>query len=223
MVEPTPFSATNLLPEVNVDSERWNRLPSDEEVARAVAAIRQRRINVIQARNAQKALETLRAIVPAHAEVMSGSSTTLIEIGYDAFIKSGQSSWIDLHDVIAAEDETEKRHELRRKSVTADYFVSGVNAIAQSGEIVACDKTGSRVGAWPFAAKHLILVSGVNKIVPTLNDALKRIWEYAFPLENARVKKASNGSSQVGKCVILVNEASEGRTVLVLIDEALGY
>ncbi|MGZ4917798.1 MAG: lactate utilization protein [Halobacteriota archaeon] len=223
MVEPTPFSAINLLPEVNVDSERWNRLPSDEEVARAVAAIRQRGINVIQARNAQKALETLRAIVPAHAEVMSGSSTTLIEIGYDAFIKSGQSSWTDLHDVITAEDETEKRYELRRKSVAADYFISGVNAIAQSGEIVACDKTGSRVGAWPFAAKHLILVSGVNKIVPTLNDALKRVWEYAFPLENARVKKASNGSSQVGKCVILANEASEGRTILVLVDEALGY
>ncbi len=223
MAEPTPFSAINLLPEANVDSERWNRVPSDEEVARAVAAIQQRGIKVIQARNAQKALETLRAIVPARAEVMSGSSTTLIEIGYDAFIKSGQSSWTDLRDVITAEDDAEKRHELRRKSVTADYFVSGVNAIAQSGEIVACDKTGSRVGAWPFAAKHLILVSGVNKIVPTLSDALRRVWEYAFPLENARVKKASNGSSQVGKCVILVNEASEGRTALVLIDEALGY
>ena len=67
---------------------------------------------------------------------------------------------------------TGKRAELRRKSVTAEYFISGANAIAQSGEIVACDASGSRVGAWPFAAGHLILVVGINKIVPTLEDAL---------------------------------------------------
>lgn len=223
MVEPTPFSAINLQPEANVDPERWNRMPSDEEVARTVSAIRRRGVNVIQARDAPAALATLKSIVPARAEVMNGASTTLIEIGYDTFVKSDQSSWVDLHNAITAENEAEKRHELRRKSVKADYFISGVNAIAQSGEIVACDKTGSRVGAWPFAAKHLILVSGVNKIAPTLNDALQRVWEYAFPLENARVKKASDGSSQVGKCVILANEASEGRTTLILVDEALGY
>ncbi len=223
MVEPTPLSAINLQPEANVDPERWNRMPSDEEVARTGAAIRRRGVNVIQVRDAPSALETLKSIVPARAEVMNGSSTTLIEIGYDAFVKSDQSSWVNLHDIITAEDETEKRQELRRRSVTADYFISGVNAIAQSGEIVACDKTGSRVGAWPFAAKHLVLVSGVNKIVPTLEDALQRVWEYAFPLENARVKKSSGGSSRVGKCVILINEASEGRTTLILVDEALGY
>ena len=64
---------------------------------------------------------------------------------------------------------------LRRKSVTAEYFISRVNAIAQSGEIVACDRSGSRVGAWPFAAVHLLLVSGANKIVPTLEQALRRV------------------------------------------------
>ncbi len=222
-MEHTPFSAINLQADANVNPEKWNRTPSDEVAAQTVAAVRRRGINVIQARNAPAALETLKNIVPAHAEVMNGSSTTLIEIGYDTFAKSDQPSWKNLHDAITAEDETEKRHELRRKSVTADYFISGVNAIAQSGEIVACDKTGSRVGAWPFAAKHLILVSGTNKIVATLDDALQRVWEYAFALENARVKKASGGSSQVGKCVILGNEANEGRTTLILIDESLGY
>jgi len=38
--------------------------------------------------------------------------------------------------------------ELRRKSVTADYFISSANAIARTGELVACDASGSRVGAW---------------------------------------------------------------------------
>jgi hypothetical protein len=132
----------------------------------------------------------LKELIPAGTEIMSGSSTTLIEIGFDAYVSGDKSRWNDIHRAIIAEDDEKKRHELRRKSVTADYFVSGVNAIAQTGELVACDKSGSRVGAWPFAANHLILVSGTNKIVPTLTDALQRVWEYAYPLEDARARKA---------------------------------
>jgi hypothetical protein len=79
------------------------------------------------------------------------------------------------------------------------------------------------VGAWPFAAGHLILVVGINKIVPTLEDALDRIRTCAFPLENARAKKAYGTPSVIGKCVILAHEKNEGRITLVLVKEALGY
>ena len=95
---------------------------------------------------------------------MSGSSTILIEIGLEYYIAGGYSGWNLLHAKINAEDDSVKRAEIRRKSVTADYFISSANAIAQSGEIVACDAVGSRVGAWPYAAGHLILVVGINKI-----------------------------------------------------------
>ncbi len=86
-----------------------------------------------------------------------------------------------MHNLIRAENDDKKRADLRRKSVTADYFISGANAIARTGEIVACDASGSRVGAWPFAAGHLILVVGVNKIVPSLNDALNRVQGVCVP------------------------------------------
>ena len=223
MAKHTRYSAINLYREAHVDPGKWNQVPSDAAVARTVTAIQRRGTSVIQAQNAQMALETLQSIVPPNAEVMNGSSTTLIEIGYETLLKSGQSGWKDLHDTITAENDEAKRHELRRRSVTAEYFISGVNAIAQSGEMVACDKSGSRVGAWPFAAGHLILVSGINKIVPTLEDTLRRVWEYAYPLEDVRARKATGASSQVGKCVILAHEANEGRVTLILINEPLGY
>ncbi|MGZ8932604.1 MAG: LUD domain-containing protein [Halobacteriota archaeon] len=178
---------------------------------------------VIRTQNGDIALETLKDLIPAEAEVMSSSSTTLIEIGFDGYVNSEKSRWRDLHRVIVAENDEKKRDELRRKSVAADYFVSGVNAIAQSGQIVACDKSGSRVGAWPFAAGRLILVSGTNKIVLTLGDALRRVREYAYPIENVRAKRAYGMSSQIGKCVILANEEIEGRVILILVDESLGY
>ncbi len=105
----------------------------------------------------------------------------------------------------------------------AEYFLSGVNAIAMTGELVSCDATGSRVGAWPFAAKNLILVAGANKIVPTLQEALQRVWNYAFVLEDARARKVYGRKSQIGKCVILANEGRAGRITLILVNESLGY
>jgi len=217
----TQYSASNLSAEAKVDSNKWNQQPSASIVAQAVENIQRRGIGVIRAHNGEIALETLKDVIPPGADVMSSASTTLLEIGYDEHVD--RSRWNDLHRAIIAENDEQKRRELRRKSVTADYFISGVNAIAQSGEIVACDKSGSRVGAWAFAAGHLILVSGTNKIVPTLGDALRRVREYAYPLENVRAKAAYGTPSQLGKWVILANEETEGRVTLILIDGSLGY
>ena len=219
----TEFSAVNLIASAGVDPEKWNLTPSNEIVEETVKAIKERGIRVIQAGNVNEALEVLITLIPSGAEVMNGSSTTLMEIGYPEYVQSGRSGWKDLHDVVTAENDDRKRAELRRKSVAAEYFVSGANAIARTGEIVACDKTGSRVGAWPFAAGKLILVVGTNKIVPTLDSALRRVREYSFPLENARAQRAYGTPSRIGKCVILEYEQNEGRVILILVNEKLGY
>jgi L-lactate utilization protein LutB len=217
------YSAVNILGEAGVDAARWGRMPSEEVVAETVSAIGKRGIRVARAGTRREALDTLARLIPRGAEVMNGSSTTLIEIGYEDLLKSGKSGWVDLHDRITAENDDRKRAELRRKSVTADYFISGANAIARTGEILACDRTGSRTGAWPFAAGHLIIVCGTNKIAATLEEALRRIREYALPLENARAKHAYGTPSRIGKCVILAHEEVEGRVTLILVDESLGY
>ena len=219
----TQYSAANLIGGAGVDAGKWNRSPPEEEIAETAAAVGRRGVRVIRAGDRRGALDALAGLIPRGAEVMHGSSTTLIEIGYEELLKSGRMGWVDLHDRITAENDDRKRAETRRRSVTADYFVSGANAIARTGEIVACDQSGSRVGAWPFAAGRLILVAGVNKIVPTVGDALRRVREYAFPLENARAKRAYGTGSMIGKCVILENEKAEGRITLILVGEPLGY
>jgi L-lactate utilization protein LutB len=188
-----------------------------------VKAIESRGIKVVIAGSADDALAVLKKVIPEGAEVMNGSSTTLIEIGYEDYISGGRSGWKLIHTVITAENNDNKRAELRRKSVAAEYFISSANAIAQTGEIVACDASGSRVGAWPFAAGHLILVVGINKIVPDLEGALNRIRQYAYPLENARAKRVYGTPSILGKCVILSHEKNEGRVLLIFVREALGY
>ncbi|MFZ0006116.1 lactate utilization protein [Methanoregula sp.] len=223
MSRTTPFSAVNLYQDVAVDAETWNHFPDTDVVDITVQAIKKRGIKVILAADGDEALAVIRKLIPSGSEVMSGSSTTLIEIGFEDYVARGTSGWILLHTKINAEDDPVKRAEIRRKSVTADYFISSANAIAQTGEIVSCDATGSRVGAWPYAAGHLILVAGINKIVPTVEDALQRIRTYVFPLENVRAMKAYGTQSMIGKCVILANEKQEGRITLILVSESLGY
>ena len=223
MAKISQYSAINLMAEAGVNPQQWNSIPSPDVVDKTVREIEARGIKVLISRNAEEALDALKKIIPPGAEVMNGSSTTLIEIGYEEYITGGRSGWKVVHDLIRAENDDKKRADLRRKSVTADYFLSGANAIASTGEIVACDASGSRVGAWPFAAGHLILIVGINKIVPTLEDALKRVREYAYRLENVRAQKAYGTPSVIGKCVILAHEKNEGRITLIIVNEALGY
>jgi len=223
MTRITQYSAVNLYPEVVVDCDTWNRFPPPDIVAGTIRAVQERGITVISVPNGDQALEAIRKIIPPGAEVMTGSSTTLLEIGLGELLANGKSGWDLIHDAIERENDPGIRGEMRRRSVTADYFISGANAIAESGEIIACDASGSRIGAWPFGAGHLVLVVGINKIVPTVEDALTRVRKYAFPLENVRAKKVYGTPSSIGKCVILAHEKVEGRITLILIHESLGY
>jgi len=223
MVKRTEYSAVNLMKDAGVDAGRWSRLPDDETIRRTVKAIESQNVRVILVDTADEALRAVVDLIPEGAEVMHGTSTTLIEIGYDRVLRENRKGWRDCHAIVTSENDAEKRHALRRKSVTADYFLSGVQAITGSGELVGCDKTGSRTGAWPHAATHLILVSGTNKIVPTLDDAFKRCREYALPLEEQRARHVYGTGSSIGKYVILEREDTDGRVTLVLVREQLGY
>lgn len=219
----TQYSAANLVADAKVDTERWDKVPDEATIARTVRAIEARNVRVRRVASADAARDALLDLIPEGAEVMNGASTTLVEIGYERLVKENPKGWQDYHARITAENDKEKREALRRKSVAADWFLSGVQAIAESGQIIGCDKTGSRTGAWPYGAHHLVLVSGTTKCVRTVEDGLARCWEYALPIEQQRAKRVYGTSSGIGKVVILEEEIAEDRVTLVLIGERLGY
>jgi L-lactate utilization protein LutB len=223
MSQITEYSAANLIPLVGVNAARWNRFPSPLDISSTASALEARGIKVVLVDDGAQAIETLKKTIPEGTSVMNGSSATLVEIGYDELLKENHKGWVDLHKAILVEDNDQKRAELRRKSLFADYFISGCNAISKSGEIVGCDTGGSRVGAWHFSSKNLVLVSGVNKIVSTLEEAIIRVKDFVFPLEDYKARKAYGKASQMYKWAILAGETVAGRTTLILINEVLGY
>ncbi|WP_424004895.1 lactate utilization protein (plasmid) [Haloarcula salina] len=198
-------------------------LPDDDTIEETVANLEANGFEVVVADSTDEALESLTSHIPSDVSVMNGHSTTLEEIGFVDYLTEGDHGWESLPDEIWSIDDDEQRQAARRESQTADYFVGGINAIAETGELVAADRSGSRIGAYPFAAENVVIVSGVNKIVPTLDDALDRLESVAYPLENERAKEAYGVESAIAKQLIFRQELEEGRTTVVLIREELGY
>ncbi|POG56133.1 lactate utilization protein [Haloferax marisrubri] len=208
--------------DADIDAD-LDQLPDDEVVEATVENLEASGFDVVVVDTADEALETLQSHIPAGVSVMNGHSTTLEEIGFDDYLSEGDHEWESLPDQIWSIDDDAERQAARRDSQTADYFLGGINAIAQTGELVAADLSGSRIGAYPFAASNVVIVSGVNKIVPTLQDALDRLESVAYPLENERAKEAYGVESMIAKQLIFRQEVEEGRTTVVLIREQLGY
>jgi len=204
-------------------NNKYTKLPDEKELKETTDAISSRGIKVIIVKNKEEALIKIKELIPKGSEVANGSSTTLNEIGFVDYLKSGGHGWKNLHEEILKENDVAKQMDLRRKSVTAEYFLGSVNAIAKTGELVACDASGSRVTAYPFAAKNLILVAGEQKITSNLDEAIKRVREYVYPFENERAQEAYGMNSTTGKWVIIEREVIPNRTTLILVKEKLGF
>ena len=201
----------------------WDRLPDDAAIEKTLEGLRGRNFSPVVVADREAALEMLRSIIPAGKEVMAGSSTTLEQIGFTALLVAGEHPWRNWKDIILTEKDKTKQSALRRQSTTANYFLGSVQAITESGRVIAVDATGSRNGGYVFPAEHVIWVTGINKIVRDLDMAIRRVYEHCVPLEDERMKKTGAKGTSVGKFVIYEREAVPERITTILIRQKLGY
>ncbi|WP_227133403.1 lactate utilization protein [Halorubellus salinus] len=197
--------------------------PDEETLAETVDNLEANGFEVVVVDTADDALDAVVDHIPAGASVMNGHSTTLEEIGFDDYLGGDDHDWESLPDHVWSIDDDAERQAARRDAQTADYFLGSVNAIASTGELVAADMSGSRIGAYPFAAGNVVIVSGVNKIVDTLDDAFDRLENVAYPLENERAQEAYGVGSAIAKQLVFRKEMEDGRTTVVLVRDQLGY
>lgn len=80
----------------------------------------------------------------------------------------------------------EERNERRRQALLADLFFTGSNAVTETGVLVNLDMVGNRIAGLTFGPKHVVLFIGRNKIVPTLDDAIRRVKQIAAPANAIR-------------------------------------
>ncbi len=197
--------------------------PTRDRVERTIAALDARGVATIYVPDRKRALATVLELIPKGSSVAHGSSTTLQEIGLIDRIKEPDSGYRYLNAAWTAESDPAKRGRLRtRLSAEADYFLGSVQAISETGEVIGADASGGRQAFYVYGPPHVIWVAGINKVVPTLEDGLRRVRDVALPLEDQRMKRAGAPGSYVGKLVIYERERS-GRITLVLVGEPLGF
>ena len=199
-------------------------LPKTQAIAHTIRALQKNNFDAELVKNAEAALARVSSLIPKGAKVMNGSSRTLEEIGFMEYFLSGDHGWKNLRLDIVAENDFKKRAALRKEATLCDYFLSSASAITHSGQIVIASMTGSQMPSIAYSSPAVILVAGVNKIVPDLESALERVREYATPREDKRMKALGHEGTLLSKILIIENEpkSSERKIKIFLIKDILG-
>jgi len=181
---------------------------------------------------AQAKTEVLK-MIPEGSIVYRCGSTSLAEFGFWEEIKAIPR--VTVIDPYLPELTPEQGLEQRRKGLTADIMLASTNAITLNGVLVNLDGMGNRVAAMSFGPKKVILVVGMNKVVPDLETAFKRVKHHAAPLNNIRYGLA-NPCVATGLCndcrtptricnmwSIIEGQMVKDRIHVKLVGEPMGY
>jgi L-lactate utilization protein LutC len=212
-------------PQADIDrslSRRFATLADEVRVKRTAAALEANGIDVVRAASAEEAKRVVLGLIPAGSQVHHGASQSLEESGIAAELeKPGDFELI--RPRIWSMDRETQADEIRRLSSSPDVMLGSVHAVTETGSLVAVSASGSQLGPYVAGAGKVILVVGTQKIVSDLDEAFRRVYEYAFPLEDARAEAAYGIHSGVNKVLIVNREWEPGRTTVVLVDEVLGF
>jgi hypothetical protein len=213
---------SELDPKLDQLSRRWATTADDGRVKRTMAALEANGITAIRATDAADAKRIVLDLIPHGSQVHHGASQSLELTGIVAEIE-GSGHYQALRPRIWSMDRNTQADEIRRLSAAPDVMLGSVHAVTETGSLVAASMGGSQLGPYASGAGRVILLVGTQKIVSDLDEALLRIDEYAFPLEDARAQAAYGIHSAVNKVLIINREFTPGRITVVFVDEVLGF
>lgn len=198
-------------------------IQADEaQVRRAAAALEDNGFRVLRATNAAEAKRIVLDLIPEGATVHHGASKSLDVTGITAELETS-GRWDPVGPRIRTMDRATQGDQIRRETAAADVMLGSVHAVTETGSLLAASMSGSQLAAYAAGAGRVILVVGTQKVVADLEEGLRRIDEYALPLEDARAMEAYGIHSAVNKILIVNREIVPGRITVVLVDEVLGF
>lgn len=212
-----PNTVSELFP-----NQEFTKLATDEQIASVVKQLEANNIRVIVVENGEEAKAQVLQLVPQGAEVYANISKTLETIGISAEIdKSGRYDAVRPN--VLSLDRKTQADEIRILRSRPTYIIGSVHAITEDGHIMTASNGGSQLAPYAYGASKVVLVVGTQKIVKDLNEGFRRIEEYSYPLEDARLRATLGAPSAIGKILIVNRENIPGRTTVILVKEELGY
>ncbi|MDY6045181.1 MAG: lactate utilization protein [Peptoniphilus sp.] len=153
---------------------------------------------------------------------------------------SGTLDQLGLYDVLKTHNDVvwhwkEEPNKARRDAMTTAIYMSSVNAIAETGEIVNMDGNGNRVASTLFGHEKVYFVIGKNKVTKTYEDAVWRVRNVASPKRAQQMHKKTPCAKRADKCydcaspericrgmVTLFGPMMMGSAEVILIEEDYG-
>jgi len=194
---------------------------NEELIQKVAVAIRANNIEVRVVDTGGEARNAVLEMIPLGAEVHSGKSKTLMDIGlWSELFESGK--YDALRPKYMAMDRATQEREIRKMIAAPDWMLGSVHAITEAGELVTASASSSQLGPYAVGAGKLILIAGSQKIVPNLDAAFKRIEEVVFPYEDEWLLERLKVHTSINKILIMRREWTPGRTTLFLVREPVG-
>ena len=161
-----------------------------------------------------------------------GGSRTVNELGlYELLSGHNEVYW---HDRAAAEGKDVPQ--VRGQAAQAKVYLSSVNGLAETGEIINIDGRGNRVASTLYGHEKVYLIVGQNKIAPDYDSALFRARNVAGPKNARRLGVKTPCAVKADKCynckspericralVVFWENLLGADTEIVLVQEDLGF
>lgn len=203
-------------------NEQYSRLASDTQIMRTAQSLEAHGIHAIIAANGEETRTKLLELLPEGAEVFLGSSDTVKELGLKEIVDNSER-FNSVRVRLAKMDSSTQNREMIKMGAVPEYIIGSVQAVTEDGSVVIASNTGSQLAPYAASAAHVIWVVGSQKIVRTLEEGFERVYQYALPLEDARLMKEYGMRSSVNKMLIIHKEVIPGRTTIILVKEKLGF
>ena len=205
-----------------VPNAEFKKLATDEHVERIAKVLEVNGMKALIAETGEEAKKIVLDLVPQGAEVYANQSQTIDKLGLrEEFDQPGRYNAV--RPKVLKLDRKTQADEIRKLRSSPDYIIGSVHAITESGQVLASSFGGSQLGAYAYGSAKVIWIVGTQKLVKNLDEGFRRIEEYSYPLEDARLLAAFGMHSAVGKTLIVNREVVPERITIVLVKEELGY
>ena len=205
-----------------MDAVRDFAAPASEVELDAVAGrLRDRNYEVVIVNNGEQARAEVLKRIPEGASIQSGKSKTLEDAGiFKELMENERYDFIRRKTMKM--DRRTQMPEIQKMGATPDVMINSAHAVTEAGQIVVTSASGSQLGPIASGAGKVIFVIGSQKIVPDLSTAFRRIEEYVFPYEDARLREQLGVGTKIARTLILDQDFLPGRSTVILVREPIG-
>lgn len=172
-----------------------------EQIKKLFKNLEKNKMQPLFAETKEDAVKLVKDMLFDGCVITAGGSMSLAESGVWQLLESDKYNFLDRSRKGIAPEE---QQECFKASIGADFFFCSTNAVTENGELVNVDGFANRISSIAFGPKKVVMIVGVNKIVPDLKSAFLRVKKIAAPKNCVRLNK-NTPCAKLGHCVSLLN------------------